>query len=57
MNKVAIKFSISLILMITFLVMAVTSKNGVDSKLYSSVSILIGAYLSHSLSTKNFGNG
>ena len=53
MKVIVFKSIICVALMIVFLAMAFITKDAINSKLLASLSIIIGAFTSHNLSTKN----
>jgi hypothetical protein len=56
MNVILLKNSFCLVLMIGFLILAFTTKDTVNSKLFASLSIIIGAVLFKEVGTKNISH-
>ncbi|PIF62614.1 MULTISPECIES: hypothetical protein [Flavobacterium] len=56
MNQLVIKIAISLVAMIVLLVMALTTHDVINSELFASFAIILGAYSSNQLSNKNNQN-
>lgn len=53
MKIIVLKSSILIALMIVFLAMSFMTKDAINSKLFVSISIIVGAFASHNLSTQN----
>lgn len=53
MKLIVLKSCAGFALMIIFLVMAFITKDAINSSLFASVSVIIGAFASHNLSTQN----
>ncbi|MFV8344694.1 MULTISPECIES: hypothetical protein [Flavobacterium] len=53
MNQLVIKIAISIVAMIVLLVMALTTHDVINSKVFASFAIILGAYSSYQLSNKN----
>lgn len=53
MNQLVLKISVLLLAMIVLLVMALTTHDAINSELFASFAIILGAYSSNKLSTKN----
>ena len=53
MKKLNFKTVLFLVLMLVFILLAISSDDLLDSKLYASIALIIGACASHALSFKN----
>lgn len=53
MNGVVIKACACLVLMFTFLILAFITKDIISSKLFTSLGLVTGAFVTYSLSTHN----
>jgi hypothetical protein len=56
MKKLNFKTVLFLVLMLVFILLAISSDDVLDSKLYASIALIIGACASNALSFKNLIN-